>query len=388
MLHLRGTAHVEIHIVPPGLQVLDRPVQLLHRRRDPLGEPQVHEHQQEDGKQHHEQEKQHQLAVIAPKALPGHHGHQLPARVAHGLDRHLPALALELLFVAAVGIAGGQVVLLLEPRVDELLAGVVDDLAAVVDEIEVAPVVQLHVLADLLDAVKAHVQQQHTAFDAAAPGELHVPAQGYHPPVALVHVRPEVLHMGRGKMQVFDLVHGLDEPVLPLGGDAVFQRAQRRGGDQLPVLGEHGHGDDGIPVAGVEELQRRGQAVLVQVDVLDDVIVGGVRNAHHAPEVRVQVPVHLGEELLAVFRLLGVGGVGKAQKQGQSHEHHAHHSHGGERQRQDHLDAAAAVESLPPAPDCLPYASHAIASLSTKIHVPPSPARYLVGVTPKWRLKT
>ena len=39
----------------------------------------------------------------------------------------------------AVGVGGGvQIVLLQKPRVDELLAGMVDDLAAVVDEIEVA----------------------------------------------------------------------------------------------------------------------------------------------------------------------------------------------------------------------------------------------------------
>ena len=60
--------------------------------------------------------------------------------------------------------------------------------------------------------------------------------------------------MGRGKVQVLDLVHGLDEPVLPLGGDAVFQRPQGRGGEQLSLLGEHGHGDDGVPVAAVEQL--------------------------------------------------------------------------------------------------------------------------------------
>ena len=139
VLHFVGAAHVEVHLLLAGLQLLDGPVQLLYRGSDPLGQSQVHEHQQKDGEEHDEEEEEHQLAVVAPQVFRRHHAHQLPAGVAHGLDGHLPPLALEGLRMDAVGVGGGvQVVLLQKPRVDELLAGMVDDLAAVVDEIEVA----------------------------------------------------------------------------------------------------------------------------------------------------------------------------------------------------------------------------------------------------------
>ena len=65
---------------------------------------------------HGEQQK---LAVVVPQCLHRHHAHQLPAGVAHGLDRHLPPLGLELLRVRPVGVGrGGQIVLLLQARVD------------------------------------------------------------------------------------------------------------------------------------------------------------------------------------------------------------------------------------------------------------------------------
>ena len=171
MLHLIGAVHIEIHGLRALFQLTHRKLQLLHGRGDPLRKPEVHKYQQENGEDHHEHGEQQKLAVVVPQCLHRHHAHQLPAGVAHGLDRHLPPLGLELLRVCPVGIGrGGQIVLLLQARVDQLLTGMVNDFAAPVDQVKVSlPVGEGHFLADLLDAAEAHVHQQHAALhDAAA----------------------------------------------------------------------------------------------------------------------------------------------------------------------------------------------------------------------------
>ena len=131
----------------------------------------------------------------------------------------------------------------------------VDDLPVSVDEIEVAGGGQVHILADLLDAAEAHVHQQHAALNGTGPGQLHLPAEGHHPAILVIRVLKEVLHMGRGKVEVFDPLHGGGEPGLLLRIDAVFEPHQRRGGDQLPLLGEQCDGHQGVPVVLVEQVQ-------------------------------------------------------------------------------------------------------------------------------------
>ncbi len=199
--------------------------------------------------------------------------------------------------------------------------------------------------------------------------------------------------MGRGEVEVFNPLLGGAEPPLPLRGDAVFQHSQRGGGDQIAAVGKHGDGHQGLPAGVVQQLQVPGDVLLCQVRVLDDPVIGGVRNPHHLPQAGVQVQVHLGQHPLAVLHQKGVVGGGEPQKQRQSQKDHAHHGHSGEKQGQNHLDAGAVIE-LPPAPAQGHGQSRHRRASSPEIFVCGSaglysaPARYLVGVTPKCFLNT
>lgn len=163
---------------------------------------------------------------------------------------------------------GGQIVLGVQPRVDELLAGVVDEFPRRVGEVDVAAARQLHVPADLLDAGKAHVHQQHAAVGAALPGQLHIPAQRHHPAEVLVRVGEEALDVGGGKMQVLHLVQ---RRLIPVGGGGV--RPLLQGGEggarhqRAPAV-EHGDGDQLVPVLLVQQLHPLVQALGGKVGVL------------------------------------------------------------------------------------------------------------------------
>ena len=56
VLHLIGSAHIEVPRLLTGLQLLDGPVQLFHRGGDPLRQAQVHEYQQKHGEEHDEED--------------------------------------------------------------------------------------------------------------------------------------------------------------------------------------------------------------------------------------------------------------------------------------------------------------------------------------------
>ena len=71
-----------------------------------------------------------------------------------------------------------------------------------------------------------------------------------------------------------------------------------------------------VPVALVKQLQLRGDPLLLQVGVLDDLVVGGIRDPHHPPEVGAE-PLHRKAALPVVLqdKLLGPlhgasGGIG------------------------------------------------------------------------------
>ena len=143
--------------------------------------------------------------------------------------------------MGTVGIPGGrQIILLLQARVEKLLAGVVDDLPVPVDKVEVTlPVGEGHVLTDLLDTAEVHIHQQHAAFHISPACQLHIAAERYHPVVPRVRILKQVLHMGRGEMQILNALHGDGEPPLAAWRHAVFQLCQRCGGDQSAVLVEY-----------------------------------------------------------------------------------------------------------------------------------------------------
>ena len=231
---LVGAAYIKVHRFPPLFQLPHGAVQLFHRGGDPFRKAEIDKDQKEDGEEHHEHGEPQKLAEIIPQRFLRDDADQLPAGVAHRFDGDLTALRMEGLGVGAVGVAcGGEVIFLLQAGIDELLPGVVDDLAVAIDEVEVAlPVGKPHILADLLDAAEVHIHQKQAALRAAAPGQFDLTADGDHPMVAVIGIDKEILDMGGGKMQVLDALHGAGEPVLPVGGDAVFEILQRGGGHQ------------------------------------------------------------------------------------------------------------------------------------------------------------
>ena len=271
--------------------------------------------------------------------------------------------------MAAIGVPGrGLVVFLQKLGVDQLLPGVVDDLPLPVHQVEIPlPGAQLHILADLLDTPVVHIHQEDPFFHRPAAGQLHLAAEGDHPPVAVVRVHKKVLDMGGGKVEVFHLLPGGGKPALPLGGGARLQAAQGGGGLQPALLGEDGDGNQVVPVALVKELQLLGKGLLPQVGALDDLVVGGVRYPHHPPEVGVQIQVHLGEDPLAGLGHLGVGGGGKAQEEAHPQKDHPRHRRGGKGEGEDKLDAGAAVDPGPAAPE----GGQQLAHLASPFPVPP-----------------
>ena len=80
--------------------------------------------------------------------------------------------------MAAVRITGSsQVVFLQKSCVDQLLAGVVDQLSTAVGQIEIALVIgEGDILTELFNAAEIHIHQQNAAFDGAPPGQLHLTA--------------------------------------------------------------------------------------------------------------------------------------------------------------------------------------------------------------------
>ena len=354
MLHLIGAVHIEVNGLHALFQLSHRMIQFFHRCCDPFRKPQVHEYQQKDGEGHYKQGKQQKLTVIVPQRLRRHHAHQLPAGVAHCFHRHLPALGVENLRMRPVGIPGGrQVVFLLQARIEKLLTGVVDDLSVSVDQVEITlPVEKGYILADLLNAAEVHIHQQHAALDHAAPGQLHMAAEGHHPMIPRVGVLKHVLHMRRGKMQVFNALHGGGEPPLTAGRHAVFQFCQGRGGDQLAVPIKHRQRHQYIPVLGVQQLQSVAQLLrrvtLLQIRALDDPVVHRVGYPHHVPQIAVQIPVHLCQHTLAALRRHLVGGGGKAQQQRHPQKQHSNHGHRRKGDGQDQLNTGMVIPRFPP----------------------------------------
>ena len=81
--------------------------------------------------------------------------------------------------------------------------------------------------------------------------------------------------------------------------------------------------------------------------ILDDLVVYGIGNPHHIPQIAVHIQIDLGEHPAAALGHLGIGGVGKAQEQRQPQKNQAGHRHGGKGRREHHLDAGAVVHGLP-----------------------------------------
>ena len=359
-LHLVAAAlHVHLHSLPACLQLLHRLVQAADGVGDVCGHPEVEEGHQEGGEQQQGQPKEQYRVRLPPQRGTGRNPHQLPAGVPHRLDRHLPGLPLEALLVGAVGVARRRhVVLLQQPRVDELLPGVIDQLPLPADQIYVPAVGQLHLPAHLGDAVEAHVHQQYAALGVPAPGELHLTAEGHHPAVAVIRVIKQLLDVGGGKVEVFHPFRRRPEPAALAGLRRRLHARQRSRLHQPPRRVEQGDGHQRVPVLLIEQPHLLIQGVRGQVGILDDPVIHGVGHPHHPAQIAVQVQVHLGQHPPGGLLAQVPGGVGKAQQQAASHENHAHQGHGGKREGEHHLYAHPLVPLHHPARQALEQPAH------------------------------
>ena len=319
-LDLIAAALLNFHIGQALVQLPDGALQPEDGVRDPGGDQEVQKGHQKDGKQQQRQAEQGQLGGGGKPAFRRGHAHQLPPGVAHGLDGDLPGPALEDLLAAAVPVVRRRpVVLLQEPGVNELLPGMVDQLPAAVDKVEIAPAAQRHVPAHLLDAAEAHVHQQHAPLGGPVPGQLDVAAQGDHPAVGVVGVVKDILDVRGGKVEVFHALAGRLEPVAVRRLRVPLQRRQGHGGHQGAISVKDRQGHQVVPVLLVEQGQVPGEVLLRQVCVLDAPVIHRIGNAHHPPEVAVQVQVRLGQHPAAVFRHQLLVDGGKAPDKADAH---------------------------------------------------------------------
>ena len=189
--------------------------------------------------------------------------------------------------------------------------------------------------------------------DVSAARQLDGAGEGDHPPVAVVGVLEEVLHMRGGEVQVFDLAHRAHEPVLPVGLDRLFQDRERGRGHEPALVVHHHDADEQVAVGLIEQVHLRVDRLVREVDVLDDAVIHRVRDAHHIAQVGVEVHVDLLDDAPVVLldHLLGRGG--EAQVEGQPQEDHPHHRHDRKGDRDHVLDAALLV-GLGDAPEPLP----------------------------------
>lgn len=121
-LHLVAAGVLDLHVLPSAFQLLDGLLQAADGVGDIGGDAEVEESHQKHKEKDERQAEQEQLGQFG--ALVGGDADQLPAGVAHGLDRDMALFALKALQMVAVRISSRlQVVFLEQARVDQLAAG-------------------------------------------------------------------------------------------------------------------------------------------------------------------------------------------------------------------------------------------------------------------------
>ena len=222
----------------------------------------------------------------------------------------------------------------------------VNDLAVPVHQIHVPPVgAGVHLGKQLLDAAEIHVYQQNAPAGAAAGVQLHHPAQGNDPVIAVAVFLKQILHMRDGKVQVLDLGIGRQKPVLGRHVHLPFQVGHRGRADELPVRRKAGDADEVVLVGLIEETHLGVQRIFPQIGLLDARIIHGVRHPHHVADVRLRTQAHLIHQLLIVLggQLPGVGR--KPGVQAEPQQAHAQHGHHGKGDGQQQLNAPLPVNT-------------------------------------------
>ena len=351
---LVAAALLKAHLLAARLQLPHRLVQPEDGVGDVGGDAEVEKGHQKGGEQEDSDGEEQQIVPLPQKGRVGDHAHQSPPGVPHCFHRHIPPLPLEHLLMGPVAVGRRrQVVLLQQPRVDQLLPGVVDQLPIAVNEVDISPVGQIHVLAHLRDAAKAHVHQQHPPLRAPISGELHMPAEGHHPPGPVVRVVKELLDVGGGEVEVLHFLqrHAKPGTLIGEGGEAAPGEGHRR--LQRAPLVKDGNGDQGVPVLLIEQPHVLRQGPVGDVGFLDHPVVHRVRHPHHPPQVAVQIHIDLGQQPLGALLGEPLRGVGEAQEDTGPHKDDSRQRHSGKGQRQHHLDTHPPIPLGKP-PRCPP----------------------------------
>ena len=172
---------------------------------------------------------------------------------------------------------------------DEVLLGMVNDLPVAVHEVDILlGNVLVDLFQQLLDTAVVHIYQKDTLHRAAVVGEFHGTTQGNDPVITVGGVVKKVLHMGCGKVKVFQLIHCVLKPLLVRDRNSCFHVSDgsRRHEAAVPRIAGNAH--QIVLVGLVEKIHLLIQPLGGQVLVLDDTVVHGIGDPAHAPQVILQ----------------------------------------------------------------------------------------------------
>mgnify|MGYP000855931014 CR=1 FL=1 len=156
--------------------------------------------QNDDIEQHQEDEDDDQdvIDLVEYDALLRDHADDAPAGVADRANDDRAGFPVEFFHMSAVVVGrGDQVVLLRQPRSDQLLLWMIDELAVCVHQIQIAPVCERHVIEQLRQAAVFQVDEQYAAHRALPARDLHRGGKRDHADVAMLRVDEQILNFQR-----------------------------------------------------------------------------------------------------------------------------------------------------------------------------------------------
>ena len=214
-----------------------------------------------------------------------------PARIAHRFDNHIPVFSLPGFLIISVPIGAGRLgIFLLQPGVDQLHLGMINQFPVPAHQIQIALVPQRGIVQHILEAGIAHIDQQNSLGSGCPLCDLYGPGQGNDPAVLIFAVIKNILHMGHGKMQVFRMLQGILKPLLSGYVHIVLKAGGRHRQKQLPISGKQSNIRDGILVIIIKkgDLAVYRLTLSEQIHIFDHTIIQGIRQLHDRAQISVQ----------------------------------------------------------------------------------------------------
>ena len=214
----------------------------------------------------------------------------------------------------------------------------VDDLSVAVHEIDViGGIIHVRFVQKLLDAAVIHVHQQHAQRGISVSRQLHRLTKGDHPVIAKIDFIKKILHMRRGKVNIFHLPHCLFKPFLMNHIDVLLLSGHRSRRHQLTAVCIACNADQIPLVRLVQKIHLLIQGVPGKIFVLDDTVIHGVRDTAHTPQVRLQINCRLVKNLLPTLAHGMLDRIYKAIVQRNTKRSHTNRRNDGKRDRDRHL---------------------------------------------------